>query len=79
MSLLGNSNRKIANLAIIGALAITPLLQAPTALADTPLAPQAGVVSIQNPEIYHTITGGEYVYSCKHIKLWYCRAWRPYY
>ena len=79
MSLLSNSNRKIANLAIVGALATPPLLQAPVALADTLLAPQAGVVSIQNPEIYHTFTAGEYLYSCKHVKLWYCRIMRPNY
>lgn len=72
MSLLSNSKRKIANMAIVGALAITPLLQAPTALADTPLTPQAGVSSSQNTEYYHTLTASEYVYSCRHIRLWYC-------
>ena len=72
MSLLSNSKRKIANMAIVGALAITPLLQAPTALADTPLTPQAGVSSSQNTEYYNTVSGSEYIYSCRYIRLWYC-------
>lgn len=72
MSLLGSTGRKLANTILIGAIAITPMVAAPTALANSVAQPQPGVVAAQNTGIYQTYSASEWLYSCKYFRLWYC-------
>lgn len=72
MSLLGTTGRKLANTILAGAIAITSMAAAPTALANSVAQPQAGAVATQNIDIYQTYSQAEWLYSCKYFRLWYC-------
>ncbi len=76
MSLLGTTGRKLANTIMIGAIAITPMVAAPSALANTATQPQPGGVAVQSTNIYQTYSSAEYLYSCKYLRLWYCASRR---
>jgi|GEM_PF-5356777 len=72
MSLLGTKKRKFANMILIGALAISPLIQAPNASAQV-VQSQPATSATQSINIYQTFTVGEYFYSCRYYRMWYCR------
>lgn len=77
MPSLAAAGRKVANTILIGAIAITPMVVAPSALANTATQPQPGIVSAQNTDIYQTVSASEWLYSCRYFKMWYCARFPP--